>query len=61
MYNTTDKILLRILAGKALEFKQSKWLLIIITTECTLGVFLVLDFVRRFREYIELKRRKFYE
>ena len=30
MYNTTDKILLRILAGKALEFKQSKWLLIII-------------------------------
>lgn len=31
------------------------------TTECTLGVFLVLGFVRRFREYIGLKRRKFYE
>ena len=29
MYNTTDKILLLILAGKALEFKRSKWLLII--------------------------------
>ena len=31
------------------------------TTECTLGVFLVPNFVRRFREYIGLKRRKFYE
>lgn len=31
MYNTTDKILLLIL--KALEFKQSKWLLIILVYE----------------------------